>query len=349
MKRWLVMGALVMLALALAVVGCAREKPPREIVNLEFYPGGPIGTGAYEIGLAISAMLNDLHPWLKATVIESTGSTDAVHAADAPLPERRKNCFVICVPNPDAVKARLGIPPYKRKFEDLTWIATSTPVGFGFGTYNPEIRTPQDLIGKRLGVFPKGSALETLSDALLKDAWGIYDKVRLSPHSPMDFKDLMLTGVNDATFFVTIEPLAGGKWAMSSHCVLTLGVKQAYWIPVTREDIDRINQKHPWDAAWFLVPKGAAGKNAPPEDCGLISTLPSIMLWDTADEEIVYELVKFLDENAEEYTRRLQGRLMGKGSQMAKLPLGITEGIVHPGARRYYEEQGMRIEPWEAL
>ncbi|NIM45894.1 MAG: hypothetical protein GTO54_09780 [Nitrososphaeria archaeon] len=62
---------------------------------------------------------------------------------------------------------------------------------------------------------------------------------------------------------------------------------------------------------------------------------------DVADEKIVYEFVKFLDENAAEYTRRTVGNPMGAAFMASRFYM--TEQNVHPGALRYYKEKGVRI------
>ncbi len=84
----------------------------------------------------------------------------------------------------------------------------------------------------------------------------------------MDFKDLLTTGVLDAAWVGNVDPAAKeatvkGQTRVSAYCAHTLGAKQTYWISVSQEDVDKINQKNPWKAGWLLVPKGSLGKNDP--------------------------------------------------------------------------------------
>ncbi len=151
-----------------------------------------------------------------------------------------------------------------------------------------------------------------------------------------------MTGVVDAAFGICLtEAVPEVGVIEDAFTTITLSAKQTYWIPVTSEDINKINQKHPWKVVLMPVPKGLVGENAPPEDTGLITFIAAFTCWDTADEEMVYELVKFFDENAEEYTRRTLGRPIG-GELMAAFP-GLTEQILHPGALRYYKEKGYKL------
>ncbi len=342
-KVWLIRLSVVMLGLILLVASCAPAEPPppaepspHEVVNLELYTA-MVGSDPYVMGLAMAEMLEDLHPWLRATITETMGSADAVHSADALPPQRRKNVmYLMVLPSHEFVRASLGEPPYKRPFTDLSIAMAVSHAGFGFATYNPEIRTPKDLIGKKVGVFPKGSAIVTFSDALLKDAWGIYDQVDLSYNVPINFKDLMITGVLDATMVISLgtPTVTPGGFSASPYTSLVLGAKPTYWIPVIKEDIEKINQKHPWKAGLMEVSKGALGENNPPEDTGLISFAAQINCWDTADEEVVYEMVKFLDENMDEFARRT-GRTL-----LVKLTPELPEERLHPGSQAYFKEKG---------
>ncbi len=73
MKRmaiWLIGIAFTMLILIVVVTGCGpKEAPTGELVNLELY-SSPAGTPPYAMSLVTSEMLNQLHPWLRATTLE---------------------------------------------------------------------------------------------------------------------------------------------------------------------------------------------------------------------------------------------------------------------------------------
>jgi TRAP transporter TAXI family solute receptor len=313
----------------------------KDIVRLELYSAGPAGTGAYVASLAISQVINELHPWLRASTLESLGTADAVTTSDALDSERRKHAFIMSMPNVEMTKAALGDKPYRRKFNDLKFVTTISIANFGFCTYDPEIKTPQDLVGKTIAVFRKGSAPTTLSDAILRDGWGIYDKVRLSYHSPMAFKDVLTTRVADAAFGVLVVPLKGGKFGSNPYFDTIRSSRKTYWLDVKQDDIERINERNPWKTFRAIIPKDALGEGQPPSDNGLISS-PTIMSgWDMDNEEVVYELTKFLAENAETLSSRLQGRPFGLDF-MTQYP-GLTESMVHPGALRYYREKGVKI------
>lgn len=60
---------------------------------------------------------------------------------------------------------------------------------------------------------------------------------------------------------------------------------------------------------------------------------------DTIDEELGYELAKIMAENADEVTHAQAGEMNLENA------LNGAEGLpIHPGAKRYYEEQGLTID-----
>lgn len=60
---------------------------------------------------------------------------------------------------------------------------------------------------------------------------------------------------------------------------------------------------------------------------------------DTIDEELGYELARIMVENAEEVTHAQAGELNLENA------LNGAEGLpIHPGAKRYYEEQGLTVD-----
>ena len=56
---------------------------------------------------------------------------------------------------------------------------------------------------------------------------------------------------------------------------------------------------------------------------------------------MIYELVKFLDENSAEW--ELRTRNPGGVEAMADFDPSVTEALVHPGALRYFKEKGIKI------
>ncbi len=110
---------------------------------------------------------------------------------------------------------------------------------------------------------------------------------------------------------------------------------------ITEEDINKINAAQPWETWLRKVPKDAGGKGFPPEDTNMMFWIANLACWDSADEEVVYELTKFLDENRDEWERRAMNP--GGIETLVDIGPGFTEADVHPGALRYYTEKGYKL------
>jgi hypothetical protein len=214
---------------------------------------------------------------------------------------------------------------------------------WGLVTHDPEIRTPGQLIGKKIGLEPEGGAPRVLTDAVLRDAWGIYDKVQLIDCHPPEVKQGLLSGDLDATFWVRTWEVVDG---FQCSDLGVLDAKETHWIGLSLEDVDRINEKNPWDLHRLLMPRGsirAEGRNKvdPPEDVGLPGFTNGICAWESTEDEVIYELVRFLDEKSVLWPDYTNGCLLNL-VRMTRFP-GMTEDMVHPGALKYYREKGIPI------
>jgi hypothetical protein len=337
-KTWITAAAVIGIAFFLSALPLSGASA-REEVKLEMW-SAMIGVPAYQASLTLSEMLKAKHPWLRISPVEGHSFAN-VHAIDAFPLERKKYCLLNSLFSTEYTRALLGLPPWKRKFTDLKVVMLESSDGLALGTYDPDIRTPQDLRGKKIGLFPKRAAPNEMMIALMKDAWGILDTVKLSYHRPMAMQDMLVTKVVDAVYGIVGVEMMGGKFGQTPFTANILAARKTYWINATPEDIAKVNAKNPWKAGLMKVSKDALGPGKPPEDTGLISGVMGILAWDKTPENVVYELVKFVDENAQEWSKRLRGRRMDHGSIIA-WP-GLTEDMVHPGALKYYKEKGIKI------
>ena len=109
--------------------------------------------------------------------------------------------------------------------------------------------------------------------------------------------------------------------------------------------IDRINEKNNWQMGRVLVPMGsirvAGPKQDPPEDVTLPSFTGAICAWDGTEDEVVYELVRFLSKKSELWPEFSGGCPLSL-ARMSRFP-GLKEEMVHPGALKYYKKKGVGI------
>ena len=312
-------------------------------VHLDFISPG-------SINIVTPRLLNKFHPWITGTA-RAIPAPEHLHLIDKLPPERKKFTLPI-MPCTDFMYAwQAGGPPehkYERKFTDLKFIAGKTIASPGIFTFDPDIKSPEDFIGKRIGVVRRESSNWIWTYALLKDAWDIYDKVTLSYcQNPKEGIDKILKGETDATmwgFFLRETINSNGFYSTPGLDVLE--GKKIHWINVSLEDVEKINKANPWQLGRLIMPKGsirAEGPKAldPENDTGVAGFCLGLCGWDDTDDNVVYELVKFLDENSALWTEFSCGRPFSLG-RISRYP-GLTEDMVHPAALEYYKEKGISI------
>ena len=312
-------------------------------VHLDFLSPGPIS-------LVITKLLNKFHPWITASS-RAIPAPDHVHKINKLPPELKKYTLPL-MPNTDFMYAwQAGGPPehkYEGEFTNLKFIASKPGSSPGLFTLDQDIHVPEDLVGKKIGVVPKASSNWIWTYALLNDAWDIYDKVTLvTCPTPKHGLEKLLNKEIDATMWgmFLMESIDGNGFS-SKPGLDSLKGEKINWISVSNEDVEKINTANPWKTGRTIMPKGslrAEGNKArdPLEDVGLVDFSIAICAWDSTDDEVVYELVKFLDEKSSLWPEFSGGRPMSL-ARMSGYP-GLTEDMVHPAALEYYKEKGISI------
>ena len=298
----------------------------------------PFGASGYVLSFALAEMINKNSSWLRATCLETKSSTVNVMTV-AGDPEKRKNTIVFTssYTNLDAARAK---PPFKQPYTSIRWVGKTIVVGAIFISSNPKIRTPQDMIGKRVALGARGSTVDVGPAAVL-DAWGIKDKVKLSnlPWGPG--KTAFIDGTVDVGILSAID-IGGGKYnPPPAGAEILASPKPVYFISVDEEVCRKAREKtgypiYPWD-----VPAGTLGPKQPDP----IVLQSQVIGWyaDLAmDEKIVYEISRIMWENADKFGEK---HITGNGITKENIHMvpGLTEQDMHPGALKFAREKGLKI------
>jgi len=228
---------------------------------------------------------------------------------------------------------------------------TVSKEGRTFITPDPELaRDPRKLAGKTVGLVYAmeadhwGSPM-VLSLSMLRDAWGIYDEVKKVQVGMVDLSSAFETGKADAVFCGVVSNY-NGKFAIPEPLSALLKQKQYYWVPLSQTDVEKINATNDYRIRLISVPGGSltmAGPQIkavnPPEDVTMADFCVALTVWRDTEDEVVYELLKFIVDNAAKFAEA-NVHISPDLETLPRYP-GMTRDLVHPGALRYYQEQGI--------
>ena len=228
-------------------------------------------------------------------------------------------------------RAGPGWHSYDRANADLKMAAALYDVAFGALAIEGQISSPEHLRGKKIGVPPRPSSVRLLTEALLRDGWGILDAVELIDLPPPAVPDALSSGRIDAT---TWNLLTFGPGTLAPAIPGLLQMPGAHWIDVDEHAIARINAANPFKISQSQVQSDRTGAPGA-RDATLLSFRQGLAVWSTTPDDIVTEILE-----------RLAARCGGglSPSDMADWPCA-TADLFHPAACAFFRRHGIAIDP----
>lgn len=183
--------------------------------------------------------------------------------------------------------------------------------------------------GKNIAIGPPASETNNVSKIIL-DAYGIGD----SDYTAFQegFGDAA-DGVQDGNIDISIGILGLPAASIESLQASAGDVKM---LSLSDEAIQKIEEESGYQR--FTIPKESYDFLT--EDIATVTAYAILMgNTDTIDEELGYELAKSMIENASENTHAQAKQMILENA------LNGAEGLlIHPGAKKYYEEQGLTVD-----
>lgn len=191
-------------------------------------------------------------------------------------------------------------------------------------TEDSELETVQDLEGVNLGVPGRGSST-TLTAEYQLEALGVSPNFVYA--QPDEMRNMLQDGRIDAFWHYTGAPYSG---------VLDLASQiNLKFISFTEEDIKKIAEIEPYTSLGYLT---SDHYDFVKEDVTTASTYPTVLASVDLDENLIYEITKTTWENWDKITE-----LVPAAGQVTMDDVANLVGTLHPGALRYYEEEGIDI------
>ena len=218
--------------LVTAVPGCAPSKPEKGQITA--YTAAT-GTGIYVLTFALAEIVNKNSTKLGLTVVETPSSGTAMLRL-AQDPQARKNAIAAysSAPDVDAIK---GIGGFKDYRYNIALIAKAFHGPMVFVTKNPNIKTPKNLIGKRICVGASETAAATVVSEHLLNLWGIRDQITPVYLSRKEGASALISGEIDALNVGIIAIDLGKKHSPSPALKELAAQTKLYYINF---DIDQV-------------------------------------------------------------------------------------------------------------
>jgi uncharacterized protein len=212
-----------------------------------------------------------------------------------------------------------------------------------FVTTNPEIKTIDDLKGKRIAIgLPTQSDWGMAAELILEHGHGInHDNTEIRTVGPAVLTQQLIDGHVDAALVALLTSHDRDVWwtgALTSR--LEASGVDLYYLATTQEVVDGINDKLNMSLTTAIVPAGTL----PNQTSDFLTPVNRIYeaAHETFPEEIAYEITMAAANFGKQF--REQGLGFWRLWSPANMVAGLTEENVHPGAKRAFEELGW----WES-
>lgn len=289
---------------------------------------GPMGSGWFPITTIMSEVYMDEFSGLNASQLEggSTANLKSLDIGDIEIGINYTSDFA------DAIN---GEGSFDKKLDTIASVASLYPVFQTIATLekNKDINKIEDIVDKHIFLGPKDGggpvafwrimAEYGIDEKSIKEAGG-----KVSYGNYNDGASMMADGNVDVF-------LGGGAPAISSLQEIEM-TNELKILPIDQDKLESISEKG-FGISYDALPAGTyKGQD---EDIPTYTTVSMLTAQKDLDEEYVYNLTKVFWENLAAFEKQIPER--AKHFTLDTVLDGIEQDSLHPGAAKYYQEQGV--------
>ena len=197
---------------------------------------------------------------------------------------------------------------------------------------DPDIKTVEDLKGKRVSIGEAGSGVYFNALDVLEGAGMTLDDIKPQYQSFDASKEALKDGMIDAAFIVAGAPTSAITELATTNTV--------YFVPIDGELREKIMAEHPYYTAMDIPADTYPGQSGA---VGTITVKATVIVSDTLSDDIVFQLTSSIFDHIKDITAE-----NAKGSELSlENATSGMEAPFHTGAARYYAQHGITVETSE--
>ena len=331
MKRsWISAIACALFAvMVLAPPGAADAKTALSLTT------APFGTGSYVLGSALEQISKKYSKALAITSSESPGLVFNCRKLNKE-PELKKSMFMSFTVGINWL-ATGGRKPFKKKYPSALLLANYNLISVWLVTLNPDIKTPKDLVGKKIALGRAPQISWTIEpEMIIRYGWGLADKIQIQKVGTKPAVRALLDGLVDAAVIGGYaDPVSGAMKPSPQTVELFASGKDLYHIPWGKEAVQKVIDRGLPIAHYQIPAKALQGQDKPMDSfCDMVSW----QAYPELPEQAAYETVKMIIDHIGDFK---DYHALGKLMTQKSLSYGWDPKRIHPGALKAYREAGI--------
>ncbi|MCC5912178.1 MAG: TAXI family TRAP transporter solute-binding subunit [Clostridiaceae bacterium] len=323
-KKSFLLSVALVLVISLVLVGCGGAPTGGGTQELLYATGGTAGT-YYPLGGAMASVWNDNIEGVNITIQPSGASVENLRLLNT------RDADIVLAMNNIADDAWNGVGSFDgQQVQGFRAVGVVYPeIIQGVGLVSKGILTVEDQKGMTVAGGPPGSGTAATTPHIFA-SYGLDEGDMTVVNDTFgDAVDKMKDGHVDAAWNVLGAP--------ASAIVDLLTTQEIAFLEIKGEALATLQDQFPLVAP-HVIPAGTYSyRGTPYDDIHTIALQAVLYVRDDMDEEIVYNLVKTMYEKNSDIAR---SHATGEQILLENALNGITTDF-HPGAIKYYEEQGM--------